>query len=310
MRERDTAGTRDAPARPSPATVPASSASRVITLQRTAGNRATARLLLRAPYTATVSGESVVVDDKPQEEKAKAIVDEIATKYGISVDSLKGAKATKDHYAKAPAAERAKIAAIPWHFRELVAVKKALDHYAPILGKARKHSTRKGATQEITALGKVNTSITRNTASGVADPNTLGEFYGSDSTFAIYKSSETSTEDFPGDVDRQIEATTTHEIAHGLMTYMIDAFMAASGYWLDQDTKSGKADAEAPPTNYGKTNAREDMAESVMLFFVDEARLKTSCPKRHAAIQAAVDGWAEPIGDFPVPDPNPDMVAV
>lgn len=258
-------------------------------------------------YSVTVSGETVLVKSKGDEQLARSIIDDIALKYGISVDSLKGVKATKDHYAKAPQAERDKVAALPWHIRELVAVKKALDHYAPILGKTRVRSTRNLATQEVNTLGKVNTSITTNTASGAADPGTLGEFYRSERTFAIYRSSETSTVDFPGNVDKQIEATTTHEIAHGLMYYMIGSFMSATDFWLDENTKSGTAGAEAPPTKYGNTNAREDLCESVMFYFVDEARLKASCPKRHAAINAAVDAWVGPDsgpGDFPMPDPN------
>jgi hypothetical protein len=291
----------------------------VLALQRAVGNRATAQLVQRAPsatvtppaahapgaeYSVTVSGETVLVKSAADEQLAKSIIDTIAAGYGISVSSLKGATATKDHYANAPQAERDKVAAMPWHIRELVAVKKALDHFGPILGNARRYSTRSAAAQEISTLGKVNTSITTNTAAGVADPDTLGEFYGSSSTFAIYQSSETSTEDFPGDVDKQIEATTTHEIAHGLMHYMIDSFIAATGFWLDEDTKSGKADAEHPPTNYGNKNAREDLSESVMLYFVDEARLKSSCPKRDAVIREAVGLWAGPVGDFPTPDPN------
>jgi hypothetical protein len=291
----------------------------MLALQRAVGNRAMAQLAQRAPsgtaappaahapgaeYLVVVSGEPVLVRSDADEQRAKSIIDTVSATYRISVDSLKGVKATKDHYANAPQAERDKIAAIPWHIRELVAVKKALDHFAPILGQARSYSTRGAAAQEISTLGKVNTSITKNTAAGVADPDTLGEFYGSSSTFAIYQSSETSTEDFPGDVDKQIEATTTHEIAHGLMHYMIDSFIAATGFWLDEDTKSGTSDAEHPPTDYGNKNAREDLSESVMLYFVDEARLKSSCPKRHAAIREAVTLWAAPVGDFPTPDPN------
>jgi hypothetical protein len=284
-------------------------------LQRAAGNRATTQLVQRGlfdgirrtlglQYSATIGSEQVLVTSRAEEQRARAIITEICGTYGIAVDSLKGATATKDHYANAPQAERDKVAARPWRLRELVAVKKALDHYAPILGKARKHSARSGSDQEITTLGKVTTSITVNQAEGVADPDTLGEFYRSSSTFSIYTSSETSTVDFPGDVDKQIEATTTHEIAHGLMQYMIDPFMQASGFWLDQNTKSGTAGAEAPPTKYGNTNAREDMAESVMLYFVAEDRLKSSCPKRHAAIQLEVLKWGG-VGDFPTPDRHP-----
>ena len=289
-------------------------------LQRALGNRAAARLLerelLRAPtptkahghghaptpaYSATISGETVLVKSPAEEAQAKAIIDAISTTYGITVSSLKGVKATKDHYANAPQSERDKVATLPWSVRELIAVKKALDHFAPILGRARAMSTRRTDAQEITTVGSVNTSITVNTAKGVADPDTLGEFYASDRTFAIYTSSQTSTMDFPGDLDRQIEATTTHEIAHGLMHYMMDSFIAASGFWLDEDTKSHKRHAEAPPTEYGNKNAREDLSESVMLYFVAEARLKRKCPKRWAAIRAAVKGW-DARGDYPMPD--------
>jgi hypothetical protein len=283
-------------------------------LQRAVGNRATTRLLerdlLRAPvahapgnaeYAVTISGETVQVKNAGEETRAKAIIDEISTTYRIAVSSLKSVKATKDHYANAPQAERDKVATLPWSLRELIAVKKALDHFAPILGRARGMSTRRSDPQEITTLGSVNTSITHNTATGVVDPDTLGEFYASDGTFAIYTSSQTSTVDFPGDVDRQMEATTTHEIAHGLMHYMMDAFIAASGFWLDEDTKSHKARAETPPTDYGHKNAREDLSESVMLYFVAEARLKRKCPKRWATIRAAVAGW-DARGDYPMPD--------
>lgn len=317
------------PERTSPAAQPRRPAPRgphaaALQLQRALGNRAAARLLkrelLRAPtatktpghghghghattpaYAATISGETVLVRSAAEEAQAKAIIDAISTTYGITVSSLKGVKATKDHYANAPQSERDKVATLPWSLRELIAVKKALDHFAPILGRARSMSTRQKDAQEITIVGSVNTSITVNTAKGIADPDTLGEFYGSDSTFAIYTSSQTSTVDFPGDVDRQIEATTTHEIAHGLMHYMMDSFIAASGFWLDEDTKSHKAHAEAPPTDYGNKNAREDLSESVMLYFVAQARLKRKCPKRWAAIRAAVEGW-DARGDYPTPD--------
>ena len=180
-----------------------------------------------------------------------------------------------------------------------------------IHGRAIRHPpTRSKSTQEATTLGKVNTSITENTAKGKVDPNTLGEFYGSASTFAIYKSSETNREDF-ANVEKQIEATTTHELAHGLMYYMINDFMTATGgYWLDEDTKGKNKKAEKPPTAYGRTNAREDLCESVMLYFCDEKRLKRKCPKRHAAIDAAVKAWVAP-SPTPAPvTPKPDKEPV
>jgi hypothetical protein len=276
-------------------------------LQRQIGNRATAQLVARAKKrNATVEGETVIVTSDAEESEAKTIITTIRDTHGIAVDSLKAATATKDAYKNAPKKAVDKIKAIPWRMKDLRAVKRAVEHFAPILGKARATSTRSAANQEATTLGKVNTSITEDTKKGKIDPDTLGEFYSGDRTFAIYKSSESNREDFSS-VEKQIEATTTHELAHGLMYYMINDFMAATGgYWLDEDTKAtGKSakKAEKPPTAYGRTNAREDLCESVMLYFCDEKRLKRKCPKRHAAIDKAVKAWVAPAPATPAPTP-------
>ena len=123
--------------------------------------------------------------------------------------------------------------------KDLRAVKRAVEHYAPILGKARATSKRSKAAQEATTLGKVNTSITEDTKKGRIDPETLGEFYDTDRAFAIYKSSETNTPDF-ANVEKQIEATTTHELAHGLMYYMIHDFMSGHGRLLARRGHEGQ----------------------------------------------------------------------
>jgi mRNA-degrading endonuclease toxin of MazEF toxin-antitoxin module len=280
----------------------------VLVLQRQIGNRATAQLVARAGTTkktkkhpVVVEGETVIVTSVAEETEAKTIITTIRDTHGIAVDSLKAATATKDAYKNAPKKARDKIKALPWRMKDLRAVKRAVEHYAPILGKARATSKRSKAAQEATTLGKVNTSITEDTKKGRVDPRTLGEFYDTDRAFAIYKSSETNREDF-ANVEKQIEATTTHELAHGLMYYMINDFMKATGgYWRDEDTKANKKGAEKPPTAYGRKNAREDLCESVMLYFCDEKRLKRKCPKRHAAIDAAVKAWTTPT---PTPTPT------
>ena len=281
----------------------------MLVLQRQIGNRATAQLVARAATTkktkkhpVVVEGESVIVTSVAEETEAKTIITTIRDTHGITVDSLKAATATKDAYQNAPKKVRDKIKALPWRMKDLRAVKRAVEHYAPILGKARATSTRSTAAQEATTVGKVNTSITEDTKKGKVDPQTLGEFYDTDRAFAIYKSSETNREDF-ANVEKQIEATTTHELAHGLMYYMINDFMTATGgYWRDEDTKANKKGAEKPPTAYGRKNAREDLCESVMLYFCDEKRLKRKCPKRHAAIDAAVKAWTTPTAT-PAPTP-------
>ena len=128
-----------------------------------------------------------------EETEAKTIITTIRDTHGIAVDSLKAATATKDAYQNAPKKARDKIKALPWRMKDLRAVKRAVEHYAPILGKARATSKRSKAAQEATTLGKVNTSITEDTKKGRIDPGTLGEFYDTDRAFAIYKSSETNT---------------------------------------------------------------------------------------------------------------------
>ena len=171
----------------------------VLVLQRQIGNRATAQLVARAATTkktkkhpVVVEGESVIVPSAAEETEAKTIITTIRDTHGIAVDSLKAATATKDAYSNAPKKARDKIKALPWRMKDLRAVKRAVEHYAPILGKARATSKRSTAAQEATTLGKVNTSITEDTKKGRIDPGTLGEFYDTDRTFAIYKSSETN----------------------------------------------------------------------------------------------------------------------
>ena len=325
-----------APAPPAP-TTNADVAGLILAAQRTAGNQAVARViqqrtggptLQRAPglwgqvtkfltgtYTVTIGSEQVRVKDEKEEAEAAQIIADIKDVYGIEISSLKSIEAIKKHYDKPAQSVRDSLAADTWEFRELVALKRALAHFAPILGERRKHSTRKGDDQEVTSAGKVEESIDVNTATGALDPNTLGEFFKESKNFTMFEPGETSTVDFPGDNAKQLEATAVHEIAHGLMKYMINDFIAATGYWTDETTKSGKAGAEAPPTPYGDKNAREDLSESVMLYFVDAKRLLdgngaaagspgNACPQRHAAIEKAVNAWTAQMGDFPMPDPN------
>ena len=143
----------------------------------------------------------------------------------------------------------------------------------------------------------------------------------------MYKHNETSTVDFPGNVDKQMEATAVHEIAHGVFRYALPGFVSTLLFWLDEDVPTKIAGAEAPPTNYGAKNAREDLSETVMLYFVDPGRLKKGngaaaglpgnpCPVRCALIEGLVKGWTPKppkpppanMGDFPLPEKSPDTV--
>lgn len=54
---------------------------------------------------------------------------------------------------------------------------------------------------------------------------------------------------------------------------------------LQQTSSAASRGVEFYPTDYAKTNLREDFAESAMLFVVDPARLKKSSPLRYAFMQ-------------------------
>jgi len=309
--------------RPQPPAPAQAGVDAVLAAQRSAGNRAVAALLQRegdgatvAPYVATIDGEKVEVASKDEEAEAKQIIEQIEKQYGIEVASLRGAAAVRKNYPSAPKDVRKGVKTTEWKMKELRAIGRALAHFAPILGEARKKSKRKGAKQEITSVSKVAQSIDVDDPSGVLDTTTLGEFFEDQKNFSMFTAGTDSEVDFPGENEKQLEATAVHEIAHGLMEYALDDFIKATGYWRDKNTKSGKADAEAPPTAYGDTNASEDLSESVMFYFVDEQRLLDGdgsaaagapgnpCPKRWQAIHELVTKWAPQIGDFPLPQGN------
>lgn len=279
----------------------------VLRLQRSIGNRATAQLVQRdlkdyfkrwrgVAHMEHVQGEQVIVTTENDVNEAEMLIERIEYRYGVDVSSMKGVKATKDFYSRIPDSEKAKIVVKPWTMRELRAVARALGHFAPILGRVRKKSTRKDVAQEVTSVGKATTSAAF--ATNAADPKTLGQYYRDSQSFSLYERSEVATPDFPGDLDKQIEGTTVHELSHGLMEYELDRFMAATGYWTSRNQESHDPAGENPPTSY-HPNASEDMAESVMLFFVDNARLESNAPRRHAVLTDIVSEWSAPVGDFP-----------
>ncbi len=240
----------------------------------------------------TVGTEKVKVYDESEELEAPLLIAEIKDKYGIEISSLSTVQAIKKHYGKVPDEVKDKVVTKEWEFKEIKAISNALKHYAPILGDKRKNSSRKGEDQEVLSIGKVKNAIDKNTADGELDDTTLGEYFKADKNFAMTKAGTNSKVDFKDNL-KQLEATAVHEMAHGLMAHEYNNFVAkgSDGFWLDQNTKSGTDNAEAPPSDYGNKNAREDLCESVMFYFVAEATLLKKCPKRHAWIAKVVASW-------------------
>jgi hypothetical protein len=253
----------------------------------------------------TVGTEKVVVDSKDgkltekgkkEKEEATQIITTIKEKYGVDISSPTLISGIKEEYPDAPDDVKNALETRQWNMVELRALAEALSHYAPILGDEREKSTRKGKDQEVTAVGKVKQAIDEDSPAGELDTTTLGEYFESKKVMGLFKASESFTADF-GDLKKQLVGTFVHEIAHGLLAYAYDDFAinATGGYWLDQDTKSGNDKAEDPPTDYGKTNAREDLCESAMFYFVEPETLKSRCPKRFAYMQKLGKSWIPPI---------------
>lgn len=240
-----------------------------------------------------IGRETVRVYSKAEEAEAPQIIARIRDKYGIEISSVVTVVAIKLQYGQVPDHVKDGLRPMEWELKELRALEAALGHYGPVLGEVRKQSTKKSADQEVQTIGKVSQAIDLNHAHGKLDKSTMGEYFESQKSFGMFRAGTDSTLDFSANA-KQIEGTVVHELAHGMFADQYDAFVAtgSGGYWIDRFTASGDKAAEAPPTDYGRKNAMEDLAESVMFFFVDEAMLKNRCPLRHAFIRRVIDGWS------------------
>jgi hypothetical protein len=246
----------------------------------------------------SVNSKDGELTEKGKKEKAEAIqiINTLKDKYGVDISSPTLIEGIKQEYPDAPDDVKDALRTRHWKMVELRALAEALSYYSPILGDERENSTRKGTDQEVTAVGKVRQAIDEDTPAGALDTSTLGEYFESKKVMGLFKASESFKADF-GDLKKQLVGTFVHEIAHGLLAYAYDDFAinATGGYWLDQDTKTGSDKAEDPPTDYGKTNAREDLCESAMFYFVEPATLKSRCPKRFAYMQKLGKAWIPPV---------------
>ncbi|MDA8286030.1 MAG: DUF4157 domain-containing protein [Actinomycetota bacterium] len=253
-----------------------------------------------------IGNEQVEVADVKEEAEARDIIEALKNTYGVDVNSEKGVDAIKDQYTSVPKDVLDSLSTRRWRMVELRAVLATMEHYAQILGSERETSTRKGSAQEVIAVGKVTQAIDSNTSAGELDTTTLGEYFAANKTMNLFKAQEGQTDDFPGDEMKQLVGTFVHEMAHGLLAYAYNDFVKASGgFWTDQVTKSGKDGAEAPITDYGAKNAREDLCETAMFYFVEPETLKNGrgeapgspgnpAPLRYAFMEKITNKWLPP----------------
>ena len=197
------------------------------------------------------------------------------------MDSSKGIQAIKDEYPDAPDSIKNQLKTKAWELKELAALDRALGHYARILGSKRADSSRSSVAQEVVSASKIDQAIDEDSDTGVLDDVTMGEHFEDSSNMSLFTAGTDATGDFPGDNAKQLEATITHELSHGIFGSKTSHWVDNLDYWTDEDNASGVDNAEAPPTTYGRENAEEDLCESVMLYFVAPSRMASS-PLRKA----------------------------
>jgi hypothetical protein len=242
----------------------------------------------------TIAGEQVAVHNKAEAQHAQWILHTLRETYGVSVDSKVGVEALRARYSKVPQAELQKVQTTEWEYKELVALERAFTHFAALLGANRELSNAAGEDQGLTTLSKLGLSIDKTTSDGQASGDLLGQYFPSAETVTLYEGGEENAQDFADNM-MQLEGTAVHEIAHALLADEVPEYEKAMPFWKTDPKKPKKrpADAEAPPTHYGRKSPSEDLSESVMFYFMDPLTLRTRCPERYAWIDALVMSWSD-----------------
>jgi hypothetical protein len=252
-----------------------------------------------APYVAVIGKQQVNVANTEEEKEARAIIKMLKTTYGIEVSSSTVISAIKAQYGNVPKSETSKLEAGVWEMKELRAARDALAHFAPILGSQRKKSPLGKKSQGVTSIGRVKQAIDVNTKEGTVDNSTMGEYFGGKKTVGLFDvvtdlSDDRYVAEGSGGPDNKttLEANGIHEMSHGLVEPVyLSSWVDKMDYWLDSFTASGEVSAEEPPTEYGHSNAKEDLAESVALYFINRPRLEAVCPMRVAFLDDMVGKW-------------------
>jgi hypothetical protein len=251
----------------------------------------------------SIGTEDVEVHDAKEAAEVRRIIESIQDDFGIDVFSAAGVAAIKERYTNVPATVADSLKTRLWKLNDLRSLKRALAHYAPILGQERAASTRAKFDQEVTSTSKVEQGIDKDTVTGVLNPVDLGEYFKESKNFSLFKATETSS--------MGPEEVATHEGAHGLLAYARAGFVSMFKYWksselanADPVTRIANKSVEAPPTFYGGKSASEDLSETARFFFVKPARLKDGetpakpkgtpgnpCPGRFGFMEKLVEAW-------------------
>ena len=251
------------------------------------------------PRRLQIMGEGVLVSSKAEAQHALRMLQEFKDRFGIRADSDNAIQVLHQAYSDAPELELVKLKAADWDYRELHAVHRAMTHFASILGPARQGSALGGSKQGVDSFGKSNLSLEEDEETGEweAGVDTLGTFFEHAKQFTMYAAGRDYQHDYET-VDKELEATAVHELTHGLMLDRTDDFVEEfSDFWVDAMTPAYLEprlvpnNVEQPPTDYGWSNAEEDLADSVAMYFVERNRMANDCPERTEWITDEVASW-------------------
>jgi hypothetical protein len=286
----------------------AAAAPWALELQSSAGNAAVAGLLQRQavdlpprrpkikPNVVFMMGEQVEVANKEEQHEAERILGDIKRTYGIRLSSpmaMAGLWKMQKEFA-GDTKGLTQVGYSTWNMTEIRALAEGLKRFAPILGKQRQSSSRKGKWQEVTSLGKLTSSV----AGAKLATDIEGEAFGETKSLALYDEDmqTKSLGDFKTK-EEELVATIIHELTHNLMEYARDDWEASLPWWSDG------SQGEAPINSYANSNANEDLSESVAYYFLEPDTLRNgvgkkkpgeignACPRRFALVDKYVKGW-------------------
>jgi hypothetical protein len=259
------------------------------------------------PKTITIGNASVTVASAAEEAEAKALIDSIKTRFGISLDSQKGLQALKANVVGDPDnpqtigeslsnAPRTKVkdvlATSTWTVAQLRDLEQGLAFYSPVLGPARMLSPAGGGDQPLTTFSRLKVGLDKPRTATAG--SVFGQYFGNQSNAALYDSAGSATE--LADTTMATRGVVVHEAAHAILGRNTDRFVSdlKPPYWKDENTATGDPTAEEPVTDYGKTNAREDLADAATFYFLERTTLKTKRPQRDAILDKLVRAWRVP----------------
>lgn len=150
--------------------------------------------------------------------------------------------------------------------------------------------------QPVKHIGRSDKGITKGSGACEAETSTMGEWFADRGTLVLTDAASNPV-DFK-DQRTQYKGTLAHELTHGLTNGFDPRDCKSYDNWKDNPLMrewakaagwnkllTGLKDPSKAPTNYAKTNPKEDLSESVMLYLYEPDTLKTKSPERHEFIQ-------------------------